>query len=63
MCFATKERRWKIAELFIAKRADVNTYNDNDGTLLDCPEDDLKLADILREYGGKTANELKVKEK
>ena len=49
--------------MFIAKRADVNANNNNEGTLLDCPEDDLKLADILREYGGKTANELKVKEK
>jgi len=49
--------------LFIAKRADVNAKNNNEGTRLDCPEDDLKLAGILREYGGKTANELKVKEK
>ena len=61
--FTAKEGRRRIVKLFIAKRADVNAKNNNEGTRLDCHEDDLKLAGILREYGGKTANELKVKEK
>ena len=55
----------EIAELFIAKRADVNAKKDDGRTPLDNaikykrPE----IADLLRKHGAKTAKELKAEGK
>jgi ankyrin repeat protein len=51
----------EIAELFIANGADVNAKSDNGRTPLDWA--DGETADLLREHGGKTGEELKAEGK
>ena len=52
----------EIAELFIAKGADVNAKDDVGDTPVDWA-DNKELADLLREHGGKTGEELKAEGK
>jgi ankyrin repeat protein len=51
----------EIAELLIAKGADVNPKDENGYTPLDWADDEI--VDLLRKHGGKTAKELKAEEK
>jgi ankyrin repeat protein len=55
----------EIAELLIAKGADVNAKNDDGGTPLDLAIENkqTEIADLLRKHGGKTGNELKAQER
>ncbi len=50
-----------IVELIIAARANVNAFNFDGETPLDCAKNfsQNEIAAILREHGGKTADELK----
>jgi len=56
--FAANKGHKEIAELLIAKGADVNTKNENGVTPLDLAKRHSKVADLLRKHGGKTKNEL-----
>jgi ankyrin repeat protein len=51
----------EIAELLIAKGADVNAKDDNGATPLDLAVkyQRTEIADLLRKHGGKTGKELK----
>jgi cytohesin len=50
----------EIAELLIAKGADVNVLNAGGYTPLDLANNNPEIADLLRKHGGKTAEELNV---
>ena len=50
----------EIAELLIAKGADVNAKDDDDKTPLEAAEDYPETADIIRKHGGKTGVELSI---
>ena len=55
----------EVAELLIAKGADVNAKDDGGGTPLDLAikRNHTETADLLRKHGGKTAEELKAEGK
>ena len=55
----------EIAELLIAKGADVNAKNNKGITPLDAAitRSHTEIADLLRKHGGKTAKELKAEGK
>ena len=53
----------ETAELLIAKGADVNAKMEDGDTPLDLAEDEPETADLLREHGGKTGEELKAEGK
>ena len=60
MLFAALSGRREIAELLIAKGADVNAKNVDGSIPLDYAKGEL--ADLLRKHGGKTGEELKANE-
>ena len=62
---AAGEGHKEVAELLIAKGADVNAKNAIDETPLDLAieNDKTELADLLRKYGGKTGEDLKTEGK
>ena len=53
----------EVAELLIAKGANVNTKCQSDETPLDLTieSEELEIDDLLRKHGGKTSYELKAK--
>ena len=53
----------EIAELLIAKGADVNAKDEDGDTPLDNAKHKPETADLLRKHGGKTGEELKAEEK
>ena len=53
----------EVAELLIAKGADVNAKNDGGETPLDKAKNKPKITDLLRKHGGKTGEELKAEGK
>ena len=55
---AAKEGKKETIELLIAKGADVNAKDEDGWTPLDMAANDKETADLLREHGGKTAEEL-----
>ncbi len=55
---AADEGHKEVAELLIAKGADVNAKDEDGWTPLDMAANDKETADLLREHGGKTAEEL-----
>ena len=65
--FAANEGHKEIAELLIAKGANVNAKDDNGETPLDTTifnkDFETEVTDFLRKHGGKTAEELKAEGK
>ena len=53
----------EIAELLLAKGADVNAKDDDGYTPLYYTRPHWEIANLLRDHGGKTGEELKAKEK
>jgi len=58
--FAAEEGHKEVAELLIAKGADMNANSDDDGTPLDraVSEGHKEISELLRKHGGKTKKEL-----
>ena len=65
MHWAASEGRKEVAELLIAKGADVNAQRDNGDTPLDWAilRKHTETAELLRKHGGKTGEELKAEGK
>jgi len=57
--YVANRGRNEIVELLIAEGVDVNMKDDLGFTPLDYAERHPETADLLREHGGKTAEELK----
>ena len=53
----------EVAELLIAKGADVNAKDWRGRTPLDFAKRQPEIADLLRKHGGKTGDELKAEAK
>ena len=60
---AAWEGHTEVAELFIAKGADMNAKMEDGDTPLDLAKGHTETADLLRKHGGKTAEELKAEGK
>jgi ankyrin repeat protein len=56
---AAWEGHTEVAELFIAKGADMNAKMEDGDTPLDLAKGHPEIADLLRKHGGKTGEELK----
>jgi len=63
LLWAAVRGRKEVAELFLAKGADVNAQMDDGTTPLDWAKRRPETADLLRKHRAKTAKELKVEVK